>query len=124
MLTLLYKGYDYDKLFSALKNSSVIHAVLYGENRFRLLESAARNSYGKISLCQSFQVAVEVAKLTAREGQVVLLSPASASFDEFTSYEERGERFKQIVTGESVKKEVLPQQIAIPLESLNEEIEE
>lgn len=117
------KGYDYDKLFSVLKNSSVIHAVLYGENRFRLLESAARNGYSKISLCQSFQVAVEVAKLTARGGQVVLLSPASASFDEFNSYEERGEKFKQIVMGESAKKEVAPKQISIPIESLNEEIE-
>ena len=41
--------------------------------------------------------AVRVAALKAERGQAVLLSPASASFDEFSGYEERGEKFVEIV---------------------------
>ena len=91
------KGYDYDKLFSALKNSRAVHAVLYGENRFKLLNGAVRNNYSEVTLCADFTLAVKIAAMTARAGQCVLLSPASSSFDSFSGYEERGERFAEIV---------------------------
>ena len=91
------KGYDYDKLFSALPNSKVVHAVLYGENRFSLLKSARACNYDAVTLCDRFDFAVRVAILKAKAGQNVLLSPASASFDEFTNYEERGDAFVAIV---------------------------
>ena len=91
------KGYDYDKLFSALPNSKVIHTVLYGENRFSLLKSARACNYDAVTLCDRFDFAVRVAVLKAKAGQNVLLSPASASFDEFTNYEERGDAFVAIV---------------------------
>lgn len=91
------KGYSYEPLFSAIKRSGVVHAVLYGENAFRLFDAAIREKFFKITLCRPFDLAVRVAFLTAQKGQNVLLSPASASFDSFKSYEERGERFAQIM---------------------------
>lgn len=92
-----HKGYDYGKLFAALGASKVVHAVLYGENRFALLKSAREHSFDKITMCEGFEFAVRVAALKAVKGQTVLLSPASASFDEFASYEERGDKFVEIV---------------------------
>ena len=90
------KGYDYRKLFSSLTNSKVVHTVLYGENRFALLKNARECKFDKISLCDNFQFAVQIAFLKAKNRQNILLSPASASFDEFTGYEERGNKFVEI----------------------------
>ncbi len=90
------KGYDYKKLFSALGNT-VVHAVLYGENRYALLKSAKECGFDKLTVCDTFAFAVRIAAMRAKRGQTVLLSPASASFDEFANYEERGDKFVQIV---------------------------
>ncbi|MGN0815002.1 MAG: UDP-N-acetylmuramoyl-L-alanine--D-glutamate ligase [Candidatus Coproplasma sp.] len=93
------KGYDYFPLFEALNKSRVIHAVIYGENRFKMLNSAVRAGFMSFSLCSEFKTAVNLSRLIAKEGQCVLLSPASSSFDEFASYEERGEAFVRLVEG-------------------------
>lgn len=91
------KGYSYEPLFDAVKNSGVVHVVLYGENAFRIMDAALKKSFTAVTLCRPFDVAVRVAYMTARPGQNVLLSPASASFDSFKNYEERGERFSELV---------------------------
>lgn len=91
------KGYDYRKLFANMKNGKVIHAVLYGENRYALLKSARECGFDSVTLCDEFDFAVRIATMKAKIGQTVLLSPASASFDQFASYEERGDRFVEIV---------------------------
>ncbi|MDE6597256.1 MAG: UDP-N-acetylmuramoyl-L-alanine--D-glutamate ligase, partial [Clostridia bacterium] len=93
------KGYDYEPLFRSLKSSKVVHAVLYGENRFKLLNAAINSGFVSFSLCAEFTTAVHLAQLTAKQGQFVLLSPASSSFDSFSNYEERGDAFKQLVEG-------------------------
>jgi UDP-N-acetylmuramoylalanine--D-glutamate ligase len=41
--------------------------------------------------------AVNAAKETAKEGDIVFLSPASASFDMYKNFEERGNHFKELV---------------------------
>ncbi len=51
-----------------------------------------------MTVCRPFDMAVRIAYLTAKRGQNVLLSPASASFDAFKSYEERGERFAEMLS--------------------------
>mgnify|MGYP000756198226 FL=1 len=47
--------------------------------------------------CTNLEEAVKMAKQKAVTGDVVLLSPASASFDAFKNFEERGKKFKQYV---------------------------
>jgi UDP-N-acetylmuramoylalanine--D-glutamate ligase len=47
--------------------------------------------------CEDLEAAVGTAAAAATAGQVVLLSPACASFDAFRDFEERGERFREIV---------------------------
>ena len=103
------KGYDYSKLFAALLSSGVVHAVLYGENRYELLKCARAQTFENVTVCDRFEFAVKIAAMIAKRGQSVLLSPASASFDEFASYEERGEAFVQIVRALEKAKQIQEQ---------------
>lgn len=91
------KGYDYTPLFENLKSTQVIHSVIYGENRFAMLNSAMKADYVSVSLCSDFTTAVRLARFIAKPGQNVLLSPASSSFDSFSNYEERGDAFRAMV---------------------------
>jgi len=49
--------------------------------------------------CGDLETAFEAARADARPGEVVLLSPACASFDQFEDYEARGDRFRALVEG-------------------------
>lgn len=62
-----------------------------------LLSYEGYNGSPKIIEAESFEEAVESARLAASTGDTVILSPASASFDMFKNFEERGRRFKDIV---------------------------
>ena len=50
-----------------------------------------------LRLCADLERAVDAAARAASPGEVVLLSPACASFDQFRDYEERGDRFRALV---------------------------
>ncbi len=110
------KGYDYGKLFVELKKSRVVAVILYGENRYELLSAARKNGFAKVYLCPAFCEAVKLSRVVAVNGQTVLLSPASASFDEFSGYEERGDRFADIV-GEFERRE---QDVSIEQEKISD----
>lgn len=99
------KGYDYEKLFAGIAGSKAVAAILYGENRYSILSAARKQGFENVFVCPAFDGAVRLSRVVAKAGQTVLLSPASASFDEFSGYEERGERFATIVREFASKRE-------------------
>ena len=83
--------------FANLIKAKVDVLILIGEAAERF-ETAARGAgFGKIVRASSLAEAVETARQMAKLPQVVLLSPACASYDMFDNYEQRGEIFKQFV---------------------------
>lgn len=93
------KGENYDELFSKVKSMRVKHVILTGDSKYHMLESAGRVGWTELTLTPDFDYAVKIASLIANEGDNVLLSPACASFDKFSNFEERGDRFSAIVRG-------------------------
>ena len=97
------KNLDYASLSKALKNSDTLLVVLFGENKNKIKKALTK--YGvPIKLVKDLKNAVRLTyekdnkliKLKA-ESLAVLFSPASASFDMFTDYKERGKVFKKLV---------------------------
>ena len=70
---------------SAKIKKAVLGSELYSSEAIKIIESPDFDSTAKI------------AKDNATHGDIVVLSPASASFDEFSGYEERGDRFVEFV---------------------------
>ncbi len=88
------KGNDYARL-TELVRAHVRSIVAIGESA-GTVEAAFRDVV-PIRHAASMEEAVTVARSVAHRGDVVLLSPACASFDWFRNYEHRGEVFKQLV---------------------------
>ncbi|MEM7666868.1 MAG: UDP-N-acetylmuramoyl-L-alanine--D-glutamate ligase [Pseudomonadota bacterium] len=73
----------------------VAAAYTVGEAGPRLAELIAPHAH--VERCELVSEAVRRASEAARPGDVVLFSPACASFDQFRDYEKRGEHFRQLV---------------------------
>lgn len=86
------KGENYRQLCS-LVEEKVRHSILIGEAAQAIGD--ALSGYCEISYTSSLLEAVMLAEKYAFPGDVVLLSPACASFDMFTGYVQRGECFRQ-----------------------------
>ena len=88
------KGNDYSRL-TELVRKQVKAIVAIGESADIVEQSFKGTTV--ISKASSMEEAVATARFLAQPGDVVLLSPACASFDWFKNYEHRGEVFKQLV---------------------------
>ena len=93
------KGVSYGVLKDAVREKVKL-LVLFGESRFRM-----QNELGgelETVLASTLEEAVGKALAKIAKGDTVLFSPACSSFDMFSSYEDRGRRFKEIVQNISV----------------------
>lgn len=71
--------------------------LLIGETKEKIAEEAEKCGFRDIILFETFDEAVLAAARLAEPGDAVLLSPACASWGMFKNYEERGDKFKEIV---------------------------
>ncbi len=85
------KNLDYGCLQDTLKDAKAV--VLCGENREKISKALAR----RVINVNTLEEAVFLAKGIARNGDFVILTPASASFDMFKNYKEKGKRFAECV---------------------------
>lgn len=91
----LGKGQDFTPLVGAV--GGACRAVYLIGQDAGLIAHALAGLDIPVHECGTLEQAVERAAAVAQTGDVVLLSPACASFDQFVDYEARGDRFKELV---------------------------
>ena len=90
MLQLCQKYYE--------NNTDAFEYKMY-KNAEEVLEYCDDEENKKIDIymCDSLEQTIDIAKKSSKKGDVVLFSPASASFDMFKNFADRGEKFKKLV---------------------------
>ena len=89
------KGTDYATLCEALMRT-VRFVILCGDNAREIADAISPTDI-PCEIVPSLTEAVALAKSVAREGDTVVFSPASTSFDRYKNFEERGEHFSSLV---------------------------
>ena len=90
------KGNDYGKLAPLIKDR--VRALITIGEAAEAIHTRLGPLVQDAVMADTLADAVHLAHLLAKSGDVVLLSPACASFDMFDSYEDRGDQFKQLVS--------------------------
>lgn len=95
------KNLDYSKIGGYIIKSCK-KVILLGETKKKIYKSIVGNkNYNKdhieIIMVNSLDEAVYIANIKSEKGDIVVMSPASASFDMFNNYKERGNMFKALV---------------------------
>jgi UDP-N-acetylmuramoylalanine--D-glutamate ligase len=90
------KGTPFGSLARAARTAAVARAYLIGESADEIAEALAREGVRFVH-ARDLATAVAEAFADAEPGEVVLLSPACASYDQFTDFEDRGARFRELV---------------------------
>jgi UDP-N-acetylmuramoylalanine--D-glutamate ligase len=94
-----HKGEAYTPLVDAVRRK-VKRVIAYGEAA-PIIASDLRPVVDVVRLGSDFEEVIRAAKAAARAGEAVLLSPACSSYDMFSNYEERGERFRALAATEA-----------------------
>ena len=96
------RPYDYE-LLATVARERARDVICFGENRAKIAtyirRAPAATPLPSIKSVHEFNGGINLARRLARPGDVVLFSPAAASYDAFTNYEQRGDHFKAIVNG-------------------------
>ncbi len=95
------KNLDYKPIAKTVVNK-VSTVILIGQTAEKIYdvvkeESEKQNKKINIYMCDSLEQTIDIAKKNSKKGDVVLFSPASASFDMFKNFADRGEKFKNLV---------------------------
>lgn len=95
------KHLDYEPIAKPILEK-VTGLILIGQTATKIAEvvkeeAKKQEKHIDIYMCDKFDQTILTAKRIAKSGQVVLFSPASASFDLFKNFEERGNKFKELV---------------------------
>ena len=95
------KNLDYEPIAKPIVDN-VKGLILIGKTATKIYEAVNKelikqNKELDIYMCDEFAETVNTANKIAKQGQIVLFSPASASFDLFKNFAQRGERFKELV---------------------------
>ncbi|MCI9074438.1 MAG: UDP-N-acetylmuramoyl-L-alanine--D-glutamate ligase [Dorea sp.] len=97
---LIGGGYDKQSSYKEWIESfegRVKKLLLIGQTKEKIAEEAEQCGFTDVVLLDTFEEAVLTAARLAEPGDAVLLSPACASWGMFKNYEERGDKFKEIV---------------------------
>lgn len=90
------KGSSFDELIEAF-DGKVKHMVLLGNTAELIKETAEKHGFTNCVMAGNMEECVKEGFALAQPGDTVLLSPACASWDMYTSFEKRGEHFKECV---------------------------
>ena len=108
----LDKDMDFGELAPSLKYLK--RAVVFGSCGQKIAAYLEKNAV-PFSMCAAFPEAVEKAVAAASSGDVVLLSPATASMDMFRDYRDRGDQFKDLCRKFALPEDAAMEQTAKPL---------
>ena len=104
-IVLIAGGYDKNLDYSPIAKpilDKVTKLILLGDTKEKIYEAVTSlnkviNKDIEIFLCNSLEEAIKKAKEVSIKNEVVLFSPASASFDMFKNFADRGIKFKELV---------------------------
>lgn len=92
------KNADFAELAQTIAKNRVKAVILIGVEGTRIGQALKENGYAGIIMPEkSLEEAVSRANSLANSGEIIIFSPACASFDMFKNYKDRGEKFNQIV---------------------------
>jgi UDP-N-acetylmuramoylalanine--D-glutamate ligase len=97
---LLAGGYDKQVSFDALARLAANRAkavICFGDTAQQIADATKNKGTADVECLADLDAAFARAQTLAAPGDVVLLSPACASYDQFTNYEHRGQRFIELV---------------------------